>query len=453
LSPPGLIVERGPNNLLVVLITVAIKKVDWRFKRYTVLKSKVFWRWLPVALRCLADFPRFIPHFYHFGKFNPNCGVLTTYLRMRMVQFNQIFIHEDMGTIQKQAIFLLGLAIMAGCHSNPNGQDLIIRKVKIEAVQEADTLEVKSFSGIIREANEVNLAFRVAGPIQKIYVKAGDYVRAGQPVAQIDTRDYEVQLQVAQAQYDQVSAEAGRVVELHNRQSVAGNDYDKAVAGEKMVAAQLKNAKDQLNDTRLLSPVSGYIQKVNFMENELVDAGMPLATLIDVGHYQVEVDIPVSLYIERDAIVSFAGIQAAVSAEEFPLQMLSYGKKANNNQLYKLQLRLNPASHPKLAPGMDIQVNIALKNGVEPMACVPLNALFKDGEKTMVWVYQPAEGTVRKREVVTGKLTRDGRIGIEKGLSLEKEFYNELVKVKSANPGIDDRMALQEASRRQKQKE
>lgn len=372
---------------------------------------------------------------------------------MRMVQFNQIFIHEDMGTIQKQAIFLLGLAIMAGCHSNPNGQDLIIRKVKIEAVQEADTLEVKSFSGIIREANEVNLAFRVAGPIQKIYVKAGDYVRAGQPVAQIDTRDYEVQLQVAQAQYDQVSAEAGRVVELHNRQSVAGNDYDKAVAGEKMVAAQLKNAKDQLNDTRLLSPVSGYIQKVNFMENELVDAGMPLATLIDVGHYQVEVDIPVSLYIERDAIVSFAGIQAAVSAEEFPLQMLSYGKKANNNQLYKLQLRLNPASHPKLAPGMDIQVNIALKNGVEPMACVPLNALFKDGEKTMVWVYQPAEGTVRKREVVTGKLTRDGRIGIEKGLSLEKEFYNELVKVKSANPGIDDRMALQEASRRQKQKE
>jgi RND family efflux transporter MFP subunit len=294
--------------------------------------------------------------------------------------------------------------------------------VKIEAVREADTLEVKSFSGIIREANEVNLAFRVAGPIQKIYVKSGDYVRAGQPVAQIDRRDYEVQMKVAQAQYDQVSAEAGRVVELHNRQSVAGNDYDKAVAGEKMVAAQLKNAKDQLNDTRLLSPVSGYIQKVNFMENELVDAGMPLATLVDVGHYQVEVDIPVSLYIERDAILSFAGIQPAVSGDEFPLQLLSYSKRANNNQLYKLQLRLNPASHPKLAPGMDIQVNITLRNGVEPMACVPLNALFHDEGKTFVWVYRPDEGIVRKHEVVTGKLTGDGRIRIVQGLRTDEKI-------------------------------
>ena len=229
-------------------------------------------------------------------------------------------------------------------------------------------------------------------------------------------------MQVAQAQYDQVSAEAGRVVELHNRQSVAGNDYDKAVAGEKMVAAQLKNAKDQLNDTRLLSPVSGYIQKVNFMENELVDAGMPLATLIDVGHYQVEVDIPVSLYIERDAIVSFAGIQPAVSGEQFPLQLLSYSKKASNNQLYKLQLRLIPESQPKLAPGMDIEVNISLRSGVEPMACVPLNALFNDGGKTFVWVYEPADGTVKKREVVTGKLTGDGRIRIVQGLQTDEKI-------------------------------
>ena len=327
-----------------------------------------------------------------------------------------------METIRKQVIFLLVLVFMAGCNSKPNGQDQIIRKVKIEAVREADTLEVKSFSGIIREANEVNLAFRVAGPIQKIYVKSGDYVRAGQPVAQIDRRDYEVQMQVAQAQHDQVSAEAGRVVELHNRQSVAGNDYDKAVAGEKMVAAQLKNAKDQLNDTRLLSPVSGYIQKVNFMENELVDAGMPLATLIDVGHYQVEVDIPVSLYIERDAIVSFAGIQPAVSGEQFPLQLLSYSKKASNNQLYKLQLRLNPASQPKLAPGMDIEVNISLRSGVEPMACVPLNALFNDGGKTFIWVFQSADGTVKKREVVTGKLTGDGRIRIVQGLQTDEKI-------------------------------
>lgn len=334
----------------------------------------------------------------------------------------QIFINEDMETTKNRAVFLICLVLAAGCNTTHNEKEQLIRKVIIEDVKEADTLMVKSFSGVIREAGEVNLAFRVAGPIQKIYVKEGDFVRAGQPVAQIDTRDYEVQLQSAQAQYDQVAAEAGRVVELHNRQSVAGNDYDKAIAGEKMVAAQLKNAKDQLNDTRLLSPVAGYIHKVNFMENEMVDAGMPLATLIDVRHFQVELDIPVSLYAERGAIVSFTGIQPAVSGGEFPLQLLSYSRKASNNQLFRLQLLLNPDNQPKLAPGMDIQVNIAVKSGAGPMSCVPLNALFREEGKTFVWVYLSAEGIVSRREVVTGRLTGDGRIQIMQGLRTDEKI-------------------------------
>ncbi len=318
------------------------------------------------------------------------------------------------------AIILFCLALLAGCNGNNNGQTEIIRKVKIEPVRQADSLLVRSYPGIIKEANEVNLAFRVAGPIVDIPVQEGDYVKAGQLVAQIDPRDYEVQLQAAEAQYEQVKAEADRVIELHNRESVAGNDFDKAVAGEKAVAAQLENAKDQLNDTRLLAPVSGYIQKVNFLENEMVDAGMPVASLIDVRHYQVEVEIPVSLYVERDAIVSFSGVQPEVSEEAFSLDLLSFSKKASNNQLYKLQLRINPDSHPKLAPGMDVQVNIVRESDAEPMVCVPLNALFNEAGKTFVWVYQP-EGTVKKREVVTGELTGDGRIRISSGLQVDEQ--------------------------------
>jgi RND family efflux transporter MFP subunit len=325
-----------------------------------------------------------------------------------------------MKTIRNSAFLLFCLALLAGCAGNNNGQTEIVRKVKIEPVQQADSLLVKQYSGIIKEAAEVNLAFRVAGPIQKILVKEGDYVRAGQVVAQMDTRDYEVQLAAAQAQYDQVKAEADRVIELHNRQSVAGNDYDKAVSGLKMVEVQLKNAKNQLNDTKLTSPVSGYIQKINFLENELVDAGMPVASLVNVGHYQVEVEIPVSLYVQRESIISFSALQPAVSEEEFPVDLLSYSKKASNNQLYKVQLRINPASQPKLAPGMDVQVNIVLKSSSGPVACVPLNALFNQNGKTYVWVYQ-SNGTVQKREVETGKLTGDGRIRVSGGLQVNEQ--------------------------------
>jgi len=54
------------------------------------------------------------------------------------------------------------------------------------------------------------------------------------------------------------------------------------------------------------------------------------------------------------------------------------------------------------------------------VACVPLNALFNENGKTYVWVYQ-SNGTVQKREVVTGKLTGDGRIRISEGLQTTEQ--------------------------------
>lgn len=315
----------------------------------------------------------------------------------------------------KGFILLLSIALLAGCGQQTRQSEEIIRKVKIESVQYADSLSERSFPGMIREAGEISLAFRVAGPISKVNVKEGDYVRAGQLVALIDPRDYEVQLEAARAQYDQVKAEADRVTELHNRRSVAVNDYDKAVSGLKLVTVQLKHATDQLSDTRLTAPFSGYIQKVSFRERELVDAGMPVASMIDVGQYLVEVDIPATVYASRDSIVSFTGAQPAVSVEPFPLQLLSYNRKAGNNQLYRMQLKLNPEVNPRLAPGMDVQVTVRIKNNLRPQVCVPLTALFSESGKSFVWVYQSG-GKVTKTEVETGKLTGDGRIRISGGV-------------------------------------
>ncbi len=327
--------------------------------------------------------------------------------------------------------------LLAGCSGNNSTQTEIVRKVKLEPVRQADSLQVKYFPGIIKEANEINLAFRVAGPILKIFVNIGDYVKAGQVVAQIDTRDYAVQLEVAQAQYDQVKAEADRIIELYSRQSVTENDYDKAVSGLKMVAAQLKNAEDQLNDTKLTAPVSGYINKVNFLENELVDAGMPVFSMIDAGHYHVEVEIPVSLYINRNKIVSFSAVQQIVSDKSFPLQLLTVSKKASNNQLYRLQLGFNPSGYPKLAPGMDVQVIICYAGDAGAQVCVPLSALFSESDKSYIWVYR-SDGTVQKREVVTGKLTGDGRIRIVSGARTGEQVVvagvNQLTENEKAEP-------------------
>lgn len=341
-----------------------------------------------------------------------------------------------MRAIINSGIILLMSMLCWGCAGNDETA-MITRKVKIEAAQLADTLEVRTYPGRVRETAELNLAFRVAGPISRIAVKEGDYVQAGQLVAQMDQRDYEIQMNVAQARYEQVKADAERVIELYNRESVAANDYDKAVAGLKMAESQLNHARDQLNDTRLLAPVSGYIQKLNYSRNELVDAGMPVVTLLDVSQYQVEMDIPVSLYLNRDRIHSIKGIQPVKGGEPFNLRLLSLSRKANHNQLYRLLLAPDPVIPADLAPGMDVKVIILFRNDMEPGVRVPLAALFKQEDRTFIWIYDSASQTVNSREVITGKLTGDGTINLISGLQPGEQLVVAGVSLISENERVE----------------
>jgi RND family efflux transporter MFP subunit len=211
---------------------------------------------------------------------------------------------------------------------------------------------------------------------------------------------------------------------LHDPNSVAGNDYDKAVAGVKMAEANLKHAKNQMNDTKLLAPVSGYIHEVNFNEGEMVDAGMPVASLIDVTGYEVEVNIPVSLSLQRETFTGFTGKQPTVSNEAFPLELTGYSKRAENNQLYAMHLKLDPGSNPELAPGMNVEVTINMKTGFKNKLCVPLNSVFEKNGESYVWVYLPDEGVVKSRQVTTGQLTGKNLITVVSGVEAGEQVVS-----------------------------
>ena len=316
----------------------------------------------------------------------------------------------------RMVLFLL-VATFAGCTNSKIEKKEIIRKVKVAAVETGEPILKSEFSGIIREDRENNLAFRVAGPIQAIYAKEGSFVKKGDLIAEIDPRDYQIQLDVALAQFKQVTAETGRVSEMYNRKSIAGIDYDKAVSGEKMVAAQLQHAENQLRDTKLFAPFSGYVQHINFEKGEMINAGMTFATLISLNTYKIEVDIPALLFVRRNDFTAFTCQNNETGAEELPLILTSFTMKADNNQLYKLYLNLDPQLNKKLAPGMNVKVVIYYKNQAEQSFSIPVEALFTIDGNTYVWIFNPESSVVNKRRVEPAALTGNGNIRITTGLT------------------------------------
>ena len=312
-------------------------------------------------------------------------------------------------------VLFVSLMLLVSCNSHKGGDTKQhVRLVKTSRVEKMASETIKQYPGIIEEAEEVNLAFRVAGPIQKITIKEGDFVKKGQLIAQMDARDYEIQKNAIEIQVEQLQGEYKRIEELKNRKSVADNDYEKMLAGKEMAEAKLKNANDQLNDTKLYAPFSGYITKVNFKDGELVNHGTPIATMVDVSMLKVEILVPASMYIQKNNIVRVECTQDNIPNELFPLELYSDNVKANLNGLYKFYFYHQPSPNTKLAPGMNVSVQLTISNPNNQLLKIPVNSIFVKEGGSYVWVVK--DDRLTSRRIETNNQIRDGYIGITAGL-------------------------------------
>lgn len=291
----------------------------------------------------------------------------------------------------------------------------LTRPIRLEQVSH------RNYPGIVREAHTISLGFKTGGQIERIFVKEGDHVRKGQLLALLDDKDYRLGMEALQIQYDQLKDEVGRTRRLFDRKSVSANDYEKASAGLKQLGVQLQMEKNRLDYTRLYAPTDGYVQAVNFSPAEMVDAGTALFTLLDVSHMEVETDIPMDEYRQRNQFASYT-CRMNGTEESFPMRLLSLTPKADGNQLYQLRLTFDGQPSGLLTAGLNVEVNISIVDSIaaEKLA-VPLRAVFCDGGKPCVWVFRP-DSTVRKRHVVLDSMDAEGRAVVTEGLSPDEQI-------------------------------
>ena len=83
-----------------------------------------------------------------------------------------------------------------------------------------------------------------------------------------------IHIYATEAEYQQIKAEAERVMALYKDNGTTPNANDKAVYGLKQITAKYKHHKDQLAYTRLYAPFNGYVQKRLFEAHETIGAGI-----------------------------------------------------------------------------------------------------------------------------------------------------------------------------------
>jgi RND family efflux transporter MFP subunit len=310
------------------------------------------------------------------------------------------------------------ILLISACSQKNTVVSYTVQTVKTDTVRTYGERPCITYPGKIKAASDINIAFRISGTIAKVYVDAGNHVKKGQILAEIDSRDYEIQLAATEAEYKSIKSEAERVIALYEKKGVTPNDYDKAVYGLKQITAKYEAHGNALADTKLRAPFDGYIQKRLFDANETVAAGMPVISMISGDIPEVEINIPSSEFIRRDKFESFTCTVDIYPDRQFSLELIGIAQKANLNQLYNLRLKMRKDERQLPPPGIVAMVSIYFKTENTSLSSIPLSALFETNGVSTVWIYDKDSETVEARTVTMREILTNGTVVVSEGLNV-----------------------------------
>jgi len=163
-----------------------------------------------------------------------------------------------------------------------------------------------AFSGSVAPLVQTTVKSKVPGEVNRVLVREGETVAAGQLLAQIDTLDLQSRLDAQAASLEEARArltiaDKNRVnnQQLLNQKFISQNAYDTTQsvyeAGVALVnsqEAQLRIARKALEDAAVRAPFAGIVARRMAHAGEKVNVDSALFTLVDLGRMEIEAPAP-----------------------------------------------------------------------------------------------------------------------------------------------------------------
>lgn len=351
------------------------------------------------------------------------------------------------------ALSSCGKADEAAQGGQPAGREAPAPVVGVVTVHPQTVALTVELPGRLESLRTADVRAQVGGIIQKRLFQEGSYVRAGQPLYQIDSSTYEAvlesaraQLATAQATLAKADADLARYKPLVAADAISKQEYDAAVtakrsaeAGVKAAQAAIKSAGINLNRSRITAPISGFIGQSKVSEGTLLNAGdvTVLATIRQTNPMYVNVTQSASEVMKLRRQIAEGKLLAADGA-------IAVGIKFDDGTVYPEKGRLLfadptvdestgqitlraavPNDQNILMPGLYVRV-LMDQVAVDNAFVVPQQAVTRGAKDTVMIVnaqggMEPREVTVAQQQganwIVTSGL-KDGDKVVVEGISI-----------------------------------
>lgn len=335
------------------------------------------------------------------------------------------------------AIILLFVA--TGCSKEQSARPPQEVAVKAMQVMQQDTPVTYEFVGEIVAKDEVPIQARVSGNILRKMVKGGDTVRIGQPLYEIDARQYAAavddargNLAKAQATLSNTRRDVVRYKSLADKGGIAIQTLDAQLSKEEQemavvaaAQAQLTRTQNDLSDTVIVSPVNGRIGVGELSVGRYIQAGSTvLATVSTVDPIQVRFSMSENEYLKFARMGNTPdawgqNLKITLSdGSQYPLaghlEQIDRGMANQTGTLSMKAVFANPQQ--LLVPGMFARI-VAVGETRTGALLIPQRAVQEMLGKTFVTVAN-ADNKAETRPIKLGPKVGNLQI-VEQGLSLQ----------------------------------
>jgi len=268
----------------------------------------------------------------------------------------------------------------------------------------------------------VTVSADLPGTIDTIHFESGQWIKEGQILVELDTRQERAQLASLEAQRDLAGINYGRAQELVKSGVIAKQEYDNAAAQQKATEAQVRDIKAAIARKTIRAPFSGVLGIRQVSLGQYLAAGQAIVSLQTLSPIYVNLGVP-----QQDSGKMVAGHVLRVTSADVPgvnfTGRIIALDSVINEQTRNIQVQAVVTNKDnRLRPGMFVQVELPLGSPrqVIPLPASAINyAPYGDSVYVVTNMTDPKGKSYRgvRQQVVKVEGSRGDQVGITSGVN------------------------------------
>lgn len=265
-------------------------------------------------------------------------------------------------------------------------------------------------SGTMESANELKVTFEGSGYLEKLNIKNGQMVKAGQLLAELQNNSEEFALEKAKLAYEKARVTFQNDSIGYSSLTAAAKNNIELSSGIRDANLSLKEAQMNLERTLVKAPISGRVAELEEKEGNIISSGNDLCVIYTPNQLVLTAKI-----LESD----YGRIKLGLKADIYPLAfrdrtfeatLVEINPKVDENGMVTVKLQLNETEG--LLPGMN--ANAVIRSPQSENVLAPREAVVMKSGRPVVFTYE--DGIAKWNYVETG-LDNGVEIEITSGLS------------------------------------